>query len=228
MEEKEGLIEIIEKAVMSCVEMVKPDQQAIIQEVNEYKYANPDYNRDELADNWADRICWLYASAGAASALPGVIPGLGTAAQIGVEGASISADLLYMLRCMSGMVNGISYIYQRDCNMPFNEEFVRVLGLWCGVLTLTKEATVRISSKIAIAQFQRVPAEIFKQINKRVGTTIVTKYGTKRGGIAVGKLVPFGIGALVGGGFNLATMKGFKAAAINYYQPNNGILIIES
>ncbi|MFD2270883.1 hypothetical protein ACFS07_06490 [Undibacterium arcticum] len=51
-----------------------------------------------------------------------------------------------------------------------------------------------------------------------MGTTIVTKYGAKRGGIAVGRLVPFGVGAVVGGGFNWATMKGFKTAAANYYK----------
>ena len=52
----------------------------------------------------------------------------------------------------------------------------------------------------------------------------MTKYGTKRGGIAIGKLVPFGAGVLVGGGFNLATMKGFKATAIKYYRQNDCVL----
>jgi len=50
-----------------------------------------------------------------------------------------------------------------------------------------------------------------------VGTTIVTKYGTKRGGIALGRVIPFGVGVVVGGGFNLATMKGFKRASLKYY-----------
>jgi hypothetical protein len=38
-------------------------------------------------------------------------------------------------------------------------------------------------------------------------------------------LIPFGVGALVGGGFNLATMKGFKAAAIRYYRSDDAILV---
>jgi len=145
--------------------------------------------------------------------------------QIGVEGAAQSADLAYMLRCMAGMVMGIGYIYERDLSTPFNQEFVRALGIWCGVLSLGKQATVRGTSKVAIAQFKRVPGEVFKRINRRVGTTIVTKYGTKRGGIAIGRLIPFGIGALVGGFFNLATMTGFKHAAINYYRTDDAILI---
>jgi hypothetical protein len=66
---------------------------------------------------------------------------------------------------------------------------------------------------------------VFKRINRKVATTIVAKYGTKRGGIAVGRLIPFGVGALVGGGFNLATMKAFKKSAINYYRTEDGIIV---
>jgi hypothetical protein len=52
-------------------------------------------------------------------------------------------------------------------------------------------------------------------MNQKVGVTIVTKYGAKRGGLAVGRRIRFGIGALVGGGSNLATMKGIKIVGIS-------------
>ncbi|MFH1465063.1 MAG: hypothetical protein ABIO70_11820 [Pseudomonadota bacterium] len=214
----------LQRMVMGVVETVAPDQGNIAREIADYRKAHPDLDRAALAVKWADRICWLYATEGAVTALPSAIPGLGTMAQIGVEVGTISADLAYMMRCMAGMVMGVGQIYERDQDTPFNHEFVRVLGLWCGVLNLSKEATKRVSTKVAVAQFKRVPAEIFKRINRKVGTTIVTKYGTKRGGIAIGRLVPFGVGAIVGGGFNLATMKAFKAAAIRYYATEDAIL----
>lgn len=50
----------------------------------------------------------------------------------------------------------------------------------------------------------------------------VTKYGTKRGGIALGRVIPFGVGVVVGGGFNLIIMKGFKRAALKYYSSSGG------
>jgi len=37
--------------------------------------------------------------------------------------------------------------------------------------------------------------------------------------------VPFGVGALVGGGFNFVTMNGFKQFAIDYYKTENGSLV---
>ena len=217
----------LQKYVMRIVEVLQPSHENVLKEIEDLKKAHPKLNKLQLAHKYADKICWLYSSAGAATSLPGIIPYLGTGVQIAVEGGAITADLAYMLRCMGGMVIGIGHIYERDMTTPFNQEFVRVLGLWCGVLSLSKETSVRISSKIAIAQFKRVPAEIFKKINRRVSTTIVTKYGTKRGGIALGRMVPFGVGVVVGGGFNLSTMKGFKKAAINYYKTDDGMLVAD-
>lgn len=210
--------------VLKIIDTVQPNTGDIARYIEDLTMAHPTISKDELASKWADRVCWRFASEGAATALPGAIPGLGTAAQIGIEAGVISADLAYMLRCMAGITIGVGKIYGRDTESSFNQDFVRVLGLWCGVLTLGKEASVRVASKVAIAQFKRVPSEIFKRINRKVGTTIVTKYGAKRGGIAVGRLIPFGVGALVGGGFNLATMKAFKASAIKYYKTDNETL----
>ncbi len=215
---------LVTTAVLKIISAVEPKYEDVHRHIVDLRQAHPTLSNQKLAEKWADRICWRYASEGAATALPGVIPGLGTGAQIAIESGAISADLAYMFRCMAGMSIGIGIIYKRDVEASFNQDFVRVLGLWCGVLSLGKEATVRIASKVAIAQFKKVPAEIFKKINTKVGATIVTKYGTKRGGVAIGRLVPFGVGALVGGGFNLATMKGFKRSAIKYYSTDDAVL----
>ena len=210
--------------MLKAIETLQPDSDDVARHILDLRNAHPALSKDELAAKWADKICWRYASEGAATALPGAIPGWGTMAQIGIEAGAISADLAYMLRCMAGLTIGVGQIYERDTEASFNQDFVRVLGLWCGVLSLGKEATVRLATKVAIAQFKKVPAEIFKRINQKVGTTIVTKYGAKRGGVALGRLIPLGIGALVGGGFNLATMKGFKASAIRYYKTDDDVL----
>lgn len=214
--------------VLKAIDTLQPNHEDVARHIADLRSAHPKLTTHALAEKWADKICWRYASEGAATALPGAIPGLGTATQVGIEAGAISADLAYMLRCMAGITIGIGQIYERDTKASFNQDFVRVLGVWCGVLSLGKEATVRVASKVAIAQFKKVPAEIFKRINRKVGTTIVTKYGTKRGGIAVGRLIPFGVGAVVGGGFNLATMKGFKSATIRYYKTDDAVLYEES
>ncbi|MDT0492658.1 hypothetical protein RM717_19320 [Streptomyces griseus] len=50
----------------------------------------------------------------------------------------------------------------------------------------------------------KVPVETLRQINKVLGKNFVTKYGTKQGIIVLGRVAPFGIGAVIGGGANAA------------------------
>ena len=49
----------------------------------------------------------------------------------------------------------------------------------------------------------KVPTSKLLQINKVLGRNFITKYGTKQGIIVLGRVVPFGIGAVIGGGANL-------------------------
>lgn len=44
--------------------------------------------------------------------------------------------------------------------------------------------------------------ETLRALNGAIGRTIVTKYGTKRGVLALGRAIPFGVGAGVGYGLN--------------------------
>lgn len=50
----------------------------------------------------------------------------------------------------------------------------------------------------------KVPVETLRQINKVLGKNFVTKYGTKQGIIVLGRVTPFGIGVVIGGGANAA------------------------
>ena len=48
----------------------------------------------------------------------------------------------------------------------------------------------------------KIPMESIRAINKVLGRNFVTKYGTRQGIIVLGKWLPFGIGAVIGGGAN--------------------------
>jgi len=49
---------------------------------------------------------------------------------------------------------------------------------------------------------EKVPMTTLRAINAAAGRTIVTKYGTKRGIVALGRALPVGIGSVIGGGAN--------------------------
>lgn len=205
--------------LLTIVNAVSPSYDSILTEIAELKRSNPSKLKDELADLYGNRLRKKYTSVGVVSALPGAVPGIGTAVQITTEVATISGDLALMLRWMAANTYGIALIYDKDIQSEFNTEFLKILGLWCGVIQSTKIVTTKIATRVAAAQFNKnVSGKVLQRINQRVGTTILTKYGTKRGGVALGKLIPFGIGAAIGGTFNFYTMNHFKKAAIQYYK----------
>ncbi|WP_258038478.1 MULTISPECIES: hypothetical protein [unclassified Streptomyces] len=49
-----------------------------------------------------------------------------------------------------------------------------------------------------------MPTATLRQINKVLGRNFVTKYGTRQGIVVLGRVAPFGIGAVIGGGANAA------------------------
>ena len=203
---------------LTLIQSLSPALDEIEAEVHALIENNVDSSPKEIAELYGKRIRNKYTSVGVVSALPSVIPGLGTFGQIVIEGTTITGDLALMLRWMSSLCCGIGTIYGRDMSHSFNQDFIMILGIWCGVIHAAKEASIRVGTKVAVAQFnRRVPGKIFQKINQRVGRTILTKYGTKRGGIAVGKLIPFGVGAAIAGGFNYSTMSSFIKAAIKFY-----------
>lgn len=62
---------------------------------------------------------------------------------------------------------------------------------------ILKQAGIKIGTKMSTVLIKRMPIEIIKQINKRVGFRLVTKFGEK-GIINLGKCVPV-LGGVIGG-----------------------------
>jgi hypothetical protein len=65
---------------------------------------------------------------------------------------------------------------------------------------------------------ERIPAETLRAVNQALGRTVVTKYGTKRGAVALGRALPFGIGAAIGGGANYAFARAIAGHADRFFR----------
>lgn len=186
-------------------------------EVHRLRYENPGKTPEELSRLYINKIRNKYASVGAVTALPGSIPGLGTAAQIAVEAGAISADVSLMLRYMAGVCYATALIYGRDIEKEFEDEFTLVLGIWSGIIVPEKAANAK-GEKLSISHFDKhITDRIRNRMNQQLARKLVTKYGSKRGGAALGRLIPFGVGAVVGGTFNYFTLQKFGKAADDYF-----------
>jgi len=198
------------------ISKLAPKSEQVRDWVEQIKVENPDLTKDEIAEYICDYIVWQFTKQGAALALPGAIPGLGTVLQISAELTTISADIALMIRNQTYIVFALGECYGIKGRETLLQDSLICMGLWTNSIILTRTGAVKLGTKVVEANFKkRFPAKIFQAINKRVGRTILTKYGTKRGGAAIGKLIPFGVA--VGGGFNYITMKRFATKSIKYF-----------
>jgi len=148
---------------------------------------------------FARELAALGAAAGGAAALPGA----GTATVVATTAADLgwftmrSADLILTIAAIHGHTE--ASVEQRKAwvlsILAFGD------GAASGFTKLSGELGKGLGGKLT----QRIPASGLARINRVVGRTIVTKYGGKRGAIALGRALPFGIGAAIGGSANYAS-----------------------
>ncbi|MER5969442.1 hypothetical protein ABT112_06835 [Streptomyces sp. NPDC002055] len=135
------------------------------------------------------------AAVGGAAAAPGVGTGVALALSAGEALSSLELSALFALSIAE--VHGV----------PIDEIERRrtiVMGILLGgsgsaTIAGVAERTGQHWGRQIVA---KVPVETLRRINKILGKNFVTKYGTKQGIVVLGRVAPFGIGAVIGGGAN--------------------------
>ncbi|MDO3175910.1 hypothetical protein [Mycobacteroides abscessus] len=142
---------------------------------------------------------------GAATGAMAAAPGVGTAVSI----VAAAGDASWFLTAAAGYV--LSAAELRGIKVE-NFEHQRALVLMVlaggGGSTFFSNAAGRTGPHLGKVVTNAVPLSTIKSINKVLGANFVTKYGTKRGIIAIGKVAPFGVGLAIGAGGNLAMARG--------------------
>ncbi|RKT53364.1 EcsC family protein [Saccharothrix australiensis] len=81
---------------------------------------------------------------------------------------------------------------------------------------LLKKAGIKAGSKLTMNLIQRIPAQLIREVNKRVGFTLLAKYGTSRASITLAKGVPL-VGGVIGGGFDAVTTRAVGGFARRFF-----------
>jgi hypothetical protein len=143
---------------------------------------------------------------GATAAAPGVGTGVALAVSGGETIAFLNATVLYILA--RAVVHGIKIE-----NVERRRTLVMAVMLGeagAGTVGKMAEKTGKHWAKHIVSA---IPMSKINAVNKVLGQHFVTKYGTKQGIIVLGRVVPFGIGAVIGGTANgLMTQATIKAA----------------
>ncbi|MFR9724453.1 hypothetical protein ACL02R_13970 [Streptomyces sp. MS19] len=152
------------------------------------------------------------AAVGGTAAVPGVGTGVALSLSAGEALTSLGMSTLFVLSLAE--VHGV----------PVDELERRrtiVMGIMLGETGSATVAKVagRTGRHWGRQVVGRVPAEALRRINRALGRHFVTKYGTRQGIIVLGRVAPFGIGAVIGGSANAALAAATVRAARRAFGP---------
>ncbi|GGV16329.1 hypothetical protein GCM10010182_41450 [Actinomadura cremea] len=191
---EQRVLELLDKAINSQSVLVRKN-------ITRARHRNPEATPAQvirtLERMYVSTLTGTGAAVGGTAAAPGVGTGVALALSAGETLSSLEMSVLFALSVAE--VHGV----------PIDEIERRrtiVMGIMLGgsgTTTISKVAE-RTGQHWGRQVVAKVPVETLRQINKILGKNFVTKYGTKQGIIVLGRVAPFGIGAVIGGGANAA------------------------
>ncbi|MFB7788259.1 hypothetical protein ACFY0N_24415 [Streptomyces vinaceus] len=173
----------------------------VVKNIARARRRNPEATPAEVIRSLERMYVSALTGTGAAVGGSAAAPGVGTAVALALSaGEALSSLELSALFALSiAEVHGV----------PIDEVERRrtiVMGILLGgsgsgTISKVAERTGQHWGRQVVA---KVPVETLRRINGVLGKNFVTKYGTKQGIVVLGRVAPFGIGAVIGGGANAA------------------------
>ena len=166
---------------------------------------------------------------GAATGAAAAAPGLGTASAASILVAEVgwfafrATDLIMTIGAVHGRV-GATADERRAWVLSIlafgpeaAEEFVRLANELDGDDELTMGGE-RLGTLVAgVATGDAATIDALRRLNANLATRVVARFGSRRGLLTIGKLLPFGIGAVVGGSANWAMARAVSAQARRFF-----------
>ena len=188
------VLELLDRAIAVQTPLVRKN-------IARARQRNAEATPAEVLRNLERMYVGAQTGTGAAVGATAAAPGVGTAVALALSAGEIfsSFELSAVFALSVAEVHGV----------PIDEVERRrtiVLGIMLGgsgsaTINKVAERTGQYWGRQVVG---KVPVATLRQINKVLGKNFVTKYGTKQGIIVLGRVVPFGIGAVIGGGANAA------------------------
>ena len=166
-------------------------------------------------------------SLGAATGAAAAAPGLGTAAAVSMLVAEVG---WFGLRA-SDMIMTIGALYGRTDSTPeerrawvlsvlaFGEQAAEEFAVLVG--NIDSEVNLRggkVGAMMAgIMQGDRATVEALRRVNTRLASRVIAKYGSRKGVLMIGRLIPFGVGAAVGGVANWGLSRAIVTHARRFF-----------
>lgn len=160
----------------------------------------PGADRDERVEALTARIRRELGAAGAASGGTAAIPGVG----LGTATATFAIELSWSTMRLADLILTIAAVHGHD-RADFEERRMWVLSILTyrdGAAGMIAKLAAEVGETSSRSGVRRLTTSSLKRINATMGRAVLAKYGARRGVAALGRAVPFGIGAVLGYGMN--------------------------
>lgn len=146
-------------------------------------------------------------------------PGIGTSVALVMAGGEAAVTMNWT----AVYVMALAEVYQ----IPVKEiERKRTLLLSVLMGGSAQKATAKVAGRSgkhwSTKIINKIPTQWLNAINSKLGQNFVTKYGTKQGIVVLGKVVPFGVGAAIGGTMNFVMAQGIVQSAHRVFEIEGG------
>jgi len=206
-----GAVEGVSKAMVEAIDKAVTKRWARALDRAAATTGTVDERVAQVTDAFRKELVGAGAAAGAVAAAPGV----GTAAAIGTLGAEIgwfvmrAADLIMTIAIIHGRTEAT--VEERRswvlAILAFGEDAAKEFGALAD----------RMQVGPVSGKGLKVPLEVLERVNANIGANLLSKFGTRRGAIAAGRILPFGVGAIIGGGANYAMVRSLSKNADNFF-----------
>lgn len=193
---KQRAISALNGGLDKAVQVSRP---VLLKHIEQTRRSRPNATPQEIIDALGRRFTATVAGTGAATGATAAAPGVGN----GVSLALAAGDAFGFTGIAALYVFSLAEVH----GIPVQDLERRrtlLLGVMlgdAGASTVQQMAT-RTGPHWGRIVVSKVPVTTLRQINRVLGKNFVTKYGTKQGILVLGKQVPFGIGAAIGGAGN--------------------------
>ncbi len=129
---------------------------------------------------------------------------------------TLPANLTASYLVQTHLIASIAAVHGHDLESDEVQTAILVCLLGNAGTELLKKAGIKVGSKLTMNLIERIPAQLIREINKRVGFTLLAKYGTGKATVTLAKGVPL-VGGVIGGTFDAVTTRAVGAFASRFF-----------
>ncbi|WP_137725329.1 hypothetical protein [Prescottella subtropica] len=214
MAEQLGRIESTVAAVLDNASRLQAP--AVAAYVARVRRAHPDETPAQIVERMEKMFLTAVTGSGSAVGAAAAVPAVGTVASIAAVGAETAffLEASALLTLAIAAVHGISPHDHRQ-----RRALVLSVALGESGMEIVERATGLTATNWARLVTGRIPPQTMKAMNSSLVRKFVTKYAAKRSALILGKLLPAGVGAVIGGAGNRAIGRGVVDNARDAFGP---------